>query len=245
METNGIGAIVTGASRGLGAELARGLAAAGAKVVLVARGREAVEAVAREIRERGGEAHALVADVGDKHEIHRVTGAAAALVGNIDIVVHNASELGPVPLGLLVDTECEDFGRVLEVNLMGPFRLTRAVAGSMMLRRRGLVIFVSSDAAVAAYPRWGAYGVSKAALDHMARIWAEELAESGVRFLSVDPGEMDTKMHADAMPEADRSSLARPAEVAARIVGLIRNDGDYKSGARVIASEIGRVEVAA
>src|SRR2546421_727847 len=83
-------------------------------------------------------------------------------------------------------------------------------------RRRGsgLIVHVSSDAAVAAYPRWGAYGVSKAALDHLNRIWAAELQQAGVRFLSVDPGEMDTAMHAQAMPEADRSQLAQPEAVA-------------------------------
>ena len=91
----------------------------------------------------------------------------------------------------------------------------------MALRGRGLVVHVTSDAGTTPYPRWGAYGVSKAALDHLGRIWDAELGELGVRFLTVDPGEMDTAMHAEAMPEADRSLLARPAEVARRIVERI------------------------
>ena len=82
----------------------------------------------------------------------------------------------PTPLRLLLDTECEDLERVLAVNLVGPFRLTKALAGSMVLRGAGLVVHVTSDAATEAYPRWGAYGVSKAALDHLGRVWAAELA---------------------------------------------------------------------
>ena len=112
---------------------------------------------------------------------------------------------------------------MLEVNLVGPFRLTKAIAGGMALRGRGLVVNVTSDASISAYASWGAYSVSKAALDHLARVWAAELAESGVRFLTVDPGEMDTAMHAEAMPEADRATLADPAAVADRIVDIVRH----------------------
>jgi NAD(P)-dependent dehydrogenase (short-subunit alcohol dehydrogenase family) len=163
--------LVTGASRGLGAALAKRVAHAGARVVAVARGGEALQRLVTEIRASGGEAHALVSDIGDKAAIHPLAGAAAALVGDIDVVVHNASTLGPTPLRLLLDTECEDLERVLAVNLVGPFRLTRVLAGSMALRKSGVIVHVSSDASVAAYPRWGAYSLSKAALDP-SRLWA-------------------------------------------------------------------------
>ncbi len=229
-------ALVTGASRGLGKALAKELARRGARVVLVAREREPLEAVARAIEAAGGVAHALPADVGDKHAIHAIAGAAAALVGPVDLLVHNASTLGKTPLPLLLDTECEDLERVLEVNLVGPFRLTKALAGSMALRRRGLVVHVTSDASVSAYPGWGAYGVSKAALDHLARTWAAELDGTGVRVLSVDPGEMNTRMHADAIPDADPATLADPADVARRIVDLIARADALPNGARVEAS---------
>src|SRR5581483_11953611 len=161
-------------------------------------------------------------------------GAAQALVGPIALVVHNASTLGPVPLEPLADTDCETLEATLAVNLVGPFRLTKALVGAMMLHHRGLVVHVSSDAAVTPYARWGAYGVSKAALDHLNRIWAAELDGSGVDFLSIDPGEMDTAMHAAAMPDADRAALADPARVAERIVGLIERGG-FASGARIEA----------
>ena len=137
---------------------------------MVARGADELERTVARIRARGGEAHALPADVGDKRAVHGIAGAAAALVGPIDLLVHDASTLGPTPLRLLLDTECEDLEQVLQTNLVGPFRLTKIVAGAMALRGSGLVVHVSSDAAVAAYPRWGPYGVSKAAQDHLNRI---------------------------------------------------------------------------
>jgi NAD(P)-dependent dehydrogenase (short-subunit alcohol dehydrogenase family) len=214
--------LVTGASRGLGRALFGEFARAGARVVGVARDRAAIEAVAQELAAQGWSAHALAADLGAQGDIYPIAGAAAALVGPIDVLIHNASSLGPTPLPLLLDTACEDFTRVLEVNVLGPFRLSKALVGHMLLRGEGLVVHVSSDAATSAYPRWGAYGVSKAALDHLARIWAAELEGSGVRFYSIDPGEMDTAMHAAALPEADPASLARPEQVAARIVGFLQ-----------------------
>lgn len=216
--------LVTGASRGLGRALWAELARAGARVVGVARDREAIEQAAAELRAQGHVAHGLAADLGEKQAIYPIAGSAAALVGPIDVLVHNASSLGPTPLPLLLDTSCEDFTRVLEVNLLGPFRLSKAIAGNMLLRGQGLVLHISSDAASNAYPRWGAYGVSKAALDHLSRTWAAELAGTGVSFLSVDPGEMDTAMHAAALPDADPASLAQPEQVAARIVRWLERE---------------------
>ena len=221
--------LITGASKGLGAALAGELAGAGARVVMVARHADELEKAAARIG-----AYALPADIGDKHAVHAIAGAAAALVGPIDILIHNASTLGPTPLRLLLDTECEDFEQVLQTNLIGPFRLTRIVAGAMALRGSGLVVHVSSDAAVAAYPRWGAYGVSKAALDHLNRSWAVEVP--GVKFFSIDPGEMDTDMHAQAMPDAEKSSLARPADVARRVARMIADSQRIESGARLVVT---------
>ena len=102
----------------------------------------------------------------------------------------------------------------------------------MALRDRGVVVAITSDAGVAAYPGWGAYGVSKAGLDQLMRIWATEFEGTGVKFLTLDPGEMDTQMHADAMPDADRSTLASPDLVAERIATLLES-GSFESGARL------------
>jgi NAD(P)-dependent dehydrogenase (short-subunit alcohol dehydrogenase family) len=226
--------IVTGASRGLGAALFRGLAERGARAVGVARDAERLERVTHAIRAAGGQAHALAFDVGDKEAVDRIAGAAAQLVGPIDLLIHNASTLGPTPLRLLLDTECEDLERVLAVNLIGPFRLSKVIAGSMALRGRGTIVHVSSDAAIEAYPRWGAYSVSKAALDHLSRLFASELGPFGVSFVSVDPGEMNTAMHAAAVPDADPASLADPDLVARRILSLLERRG-FANGERVIA----------
>jgi NAD(P)-dependent dehydrogenase (short-subunit alcohol dehydrogenase family) len=231
-------ALITGASRGLGRALALTLGKLGTRVVLVARNAAELQAVVAEVEQGGGTAFAIAADIGDKQAIHRIAGEAAALAGPIDLLINNASSLGPTPLPLLLDTECEDLERVLAVNLVGPFRLTKLIAGSMALRQTGLVIHISSDAGVEAYPRWGAYAVSKAAFDHLTRIFAAELSDSGVRFVVIDPGEMNTKMHADAMPEADPATLADPAAVAARIVALVQGQVPFKSGQRVAASSI-------
>lgn len=218
---HGKSAVVTGGSRGLGRALGLALAQAGARVVLVARHAEPLRSVVAEITAGGGEAHAIAADVGDREAAAAVAGQAAALVGPIDILINNASTLGPVPLRLLLDTDCEDLERALAVNVLGPFRLTKAIAGSMVLRGGGTVVNVTSDAGTQAYPTWGAYGASKAALQQLARIWAAELDGTGVQVLTVDPGEMDTLMHAQAMPDADRSQLAAPAHVAESILATI------------------------
>ncbi len=228
--------VVTGASRGLGAALAKELGSAGARLVLVARDAAALEAVAAGIRADGGEAHAFADDVADEGAAARIAGYASAVLGSVDVLVHNASSLGPVPLLPLAETGDREFEAALQANLLGPFRLTRAIVGSMALSGRGLVVHVTSDAATTAYPGWGAYGASKAALEHLGRIWAAEISSAGVRFLNVDPGEMDTRMHRDAMPDADPGPLSKPEAVASRFLALL-SGGLPESGARVALAE--------
>jgi NAD(P)-dependent dehydrogenase (short-subunit alcohol dehydrogenase family) len=236
MTIQGQGALVTGASRGLGRALAELLASKGARVALVAREQGPLDDVVATIRGHGGIAHAIAGDIADKHAIHRIAGQATGLVGDVSIAIHNASTLGPTPLRLLLDTECEDLEAVLQTNLVGPFRLTKVLAGAMALRGAGTIVHISSDASVEPYPRWGAYGISKAAQDHLSRILAAELDGTGVRVLAVDPGEMDTVMHAAAIPDADRATLSRPADVAARIVRMIERVDHAPSGARLTPS---------
>ena len=219
--------LITGASRGLGRALALKFAAAGARVALVARDPEPLEQTVAEIRKQGGVAFAVTGDVGEKQAVYPILGQAAELAGPIDVLINNASTLGAVPLRSLLDTDCETFEHALAINTIGPFRLTKAVLGSMLVRGQGLVVNISSDAAVEAYPNWGVYSASKAALDHLTRVWAAELAGSGLQIISVDPGEMNTKMHADAIPDADVRTLADPDDVAARILKLVEG-GRYE-----------------
>jgi NAD(P)-dependent dehydrogenase (short-subunit alcohol dehydrogenase family) len=242
MEIQGTAALVTGGSLGLGRALGQRLAAAGARVVLVARHAEPLDEAVAAIRARGGAAYAITADVADRDAPYAIAGQAAALVGPLDILINNASTLGAVPLRLLLDTDCEELESALAVNLVGAFRPTKAVAGSMVLRGRGVIVNISSDAATEPYERWGAYGASKAALEQLGRIWAVELADTGVRLFSVDPGEMNTRMHAEAVPDADAAALADPAGVAEHIVALIRDERRAPAGARIAASAALAVE---
>jgi NAD(P)-dependent dehydrogenase (short-subunit alcohol dehydrogenase family) len=218
---SGLRVAITGGTSGLGLALVRELLARGARVAFVARHEDDVERVAREHAGAIG----IVGDVSRKEEIHPIAIQLLGRLGGLEVLINNASSLGPVPLAPLADTECEDLEAALATNLLGPFRLTKALLGSLTASARDgrhpLVINISSDAAVNPYATWGAYGASKAALHHLSRIWCEELAADGVRVVSVDPGDMDTPLHALAVPDADRSTLKRPETAAREIAALI------------------------
>jgi short-subunit dehydrogenase len=222
-------ALITGASQGLGKALLVALRKRGVRVVGVARGKEKLDEVT---------ADGIVADIGKPGAATRIALEAAAKVGDIDLVIHCASTLGPVPLQPLVDVGEDDLARVFLTNTVGPLALTKQIVGGMVVRGHGDVVFVSSDAAVEAYPTWGPYGAAKAAVDHAARVLAAELEGSGVRVLSVDPGEMDTAMHRDAIPDADPKTLARPDEVARKILAILDDTKTYPSGTRAKAAEV-------
>jgi NAD(P)-dependent dehydrogenase (short-subunit alcohol dehydrogenase family) len=207
---------VTGGTSGLGLALVRHLVARGARVAFIARTARAVEQIASETGACG-----IVGDVGRKEDIYPVALQVLGNLGGLDALINNASALGPVPLSLLADTECEELEQALQVNLLGPFRLTNALAASARSKRGAAVINISSDAAVTPYARWGAYGASKAALHHLTAIWAEEAKVQGISFLSLDPGDMDTPLHALAVPDADRSVLQRPDDAALEIIGSL------------------------
>jgi NAD(P)-dependent dehydrogenase (short-subunit alcohol dehydrogenase family) len=215
LQMSGLRVAITGGTSGLGKALVREFVQRGDPVAFVARGRENVEQVARE--QEG--THGIVGDVSKKSDIYPIAMQIVGTLGGLDVLINNASDLGPTPLALLADTDCEDFERALATNVLGPFRLTKALLGSLASSARegrgAVVLNVSSDAAINAYPTWGAYSASKAALRHMTDIWNTELADTGVRFLSLDPGDMDTPMHALAVPDADRTQLKR-SEAAAR-----------------------------
>jgi NAD(P)-dependent dehydrogenase (short-subunit alcohol dehydrogenase family) len=217
----GLRVAVTGGTSGLGLALVDQLKAAGAQVAFVARDAHRVSAVA--LRRPG--THGIAADVSDKTSIHPLALQLTAALGGVEILINNASTLGPVPLVPLADTECEDFEAALATNLLGPFRLTKALLGALAASARqgrpAIVVNIGSDAGVSAYANWGAYGASKAAVMHMSRTWDEELREHGVRVIAHDPGDMDTPMHAQALPEADPATLKRPKQAARELLERI------------------------
>jgi NAD(P)-dependent dehydrogenase (short-subunit alcohol dehydrogenase family) len=219
----GLRVAITGGTSGLGLALVRRVAGQGGHVAFVARGRAGVDRVG----ETHPQTHGIVGDVSRKEEIHPIAIQILGALGGLDVLVNNASSLGPVPLALLADTECEDLEQALATNVLGPFRLTKVLLGTLAASAREggapLVVNISSDAAVTPYPTWGAYGASKAALEHLSRIWNEEVTAEGIRVVSVDPGDMDTPLHALAVPDADRTQLKSPDDAAAEIVAVITN----------------------
>src|SRR5215471_10395581 len=221
MDLKGVRVAITGGTSGLGLALVRECLARGARVAFVARTEEHVEQVARE--NRG--AHGIVGDISSKNDIYPIAMQITGELGGLDVLVNNASDLGPVPLQMLSDTDCEDLERAFYTNVIGPFRLTKALMGALAASARegrgAVVLNISSDAAVNPYPGWGAYGSSKAALHHLTRVWGEEQPSEHINFLSLDPGDMDTPMHRAAIPDADPSSLRRPEDSAREVVDAI------------------------
>jgi NAD(P)-dependent dehydrogenase (short-subunit alcohol dehydrogenase family) len=210
-------AIITGASQGLGRAIATLLAQRRTKLVLNARHHEKLDEVVRELSRF---TH-VTAVAGDVSEIAEEIAAAAP---GADILINNASELGPLPMPRLDEYPWEALLRVFRVNVVAPIHLAQLVLPHMKARGSGVIVNITSDAGVNAYPGWGGYGASKAALEHASRTLAAELEGTGVRVVAIDPGDMDTEMHRLAIPDADVSQLARPEDVAPRIVALLEEE---------------------
>ena len=201
-------ALITGASRGLGAELAGFLAKQGYDLVVTARGADALETAARSLRVYGRQVIAIPGDVSEPR--HRTDLAeAAGSLGRLDLLINNASKLGLSPLPPLEDYPTDSIEQVMKVNLIAPLGLVQATL-PLLKRSNGMVINITSDAAVGGYPGWGAYGASKAALELATLTLANELRDDGVTAVSVDPGDMRTQMHQEAFPEEDISDRALP-----------------------------------
>lgn len=233
MKIHGSVALVTGASRGLGLEIAKIYAGLGANLVIAARGREDLEAVARELRPQT-EVVALALDV--SQEAERLVEAALERFGRIDVLVNNASELGPSPMPALEEYPWQELQRVFRVNVLAPLHLAQLALPGMRARGEGVIINVTSDAGVEAYPGWGGYGASKAALEHVSRTLGAELEGTGVRVYVVDPGDMNTAMHRLAEPGVDLSDLPGPEASAPAFVQLVEEE--TAPFARIKAQEI-------
>jgi NAD(P)-dependent dehydrogenase (short-subunit alcohol dehydrogenase family) len=233
--------LITGASQGLGREMALRFTREGAAgLSLVARHVDKLNAVRDELRRIDRDKIGIVtieADVSSSRDIERVVATTLAqFKGSLDVLVNNASTIGPSPMPNLLDYPVEDFRQVLETNLLGPFLLIKNALPAM-IERGGSIINVTSDAGQVGYPGWGAYGISKFGLEGMSQTWASELEETGVRVNWVDPGNMNTAMHRAAEPEEDPNEWANPADVTDVFVFLASDDSKNVSGKRFQAQE--------
>ena len=232
--------LITGASQGLGRQLAIDYAREGAVgLAIIARDAEALEHVRESVREVAPAARVLTisADLARQEEIERVVATTLTeFAGRLDVLVNNASLIGPVPLPFLLDYPLEDFQTVLFVNLLAPFLLIKKVLPAMV-ERGGSIINVTSDAGQTGYPGWGAYGISKFGLEGMSQTWAAELEGSPVRVNWVDPGEMNTAMHRAAEPDEDPNQWASPDEVTEVFIYLAADESRDVNGQRFQAQE--------
>jgi NAD(P)-dependent dehydrogenase (short-subunit alcohol dehydrogenase family) len=223
-------AVITGASRGLGLALARALAERGWRLVIDARGADHLERAARDLG-RSGEVVAVAGDVADP--AHREALIAAA--GEpIQALVNNASVLGPSPQPALDAYPVRELERVYRVNVLAPLALTQLALPR--IPPGGMVLNVTSDAAVEAYAGWGGYGSAKAALERLSAVLAAERPE--LRVYAVDPGDMRTRMHQEAFPGEDISDRPPPEASVPGFLALI--EGTYASG-RYRASDLAAV----
>jgi NAD(P)-dependent dehydrogenase (short-subunit alcohol dehydrogenase family) len=203
-------ALITGASRGLGAVIARVLADRRYDLVVGARDSEALNVMAESLRDRGGRVATVAGDVVDRAVRMQLVDAARRL-GGLHLLVNNASELGGIHQ--ISDVDLASLERVLQVNLVAPIAIVE-LAVPLLAETGGLIVNISSDAAHGAYPGWGAYGASKAALELVTRTLAGELGGRGVSAVSVDPGDMRTRMHQEAFPGEDISDRPLPVVTA-------------------------------
>jgi NAD(P)-dependent dehydrogenase (short-subunit alcohol dehydrogenase family) len=215
--------LITGASRGLGLAVARLLARDGARLILTARGAAALQAAAAELAAQT-DVLALPGDVADHAHVERLVRAGLDRFGRIDALINNASTIGISPMPTLDAYPLDALAEVFQVNALASLDLTQQVLPAMRAHGDGVIVNITSDAAVQAYPTWGGYGASKAALEHLSRVLAAELQGNGIRVYTVDPGDMNTQMHREAEPAENLSHLPSPEVSAPEIVRLLTRE---------------------
>ena len=232
--------LITGASQGLGREMALRFAREGAAgLSLVARHADKLNAVRDEVLKIAPKIDIVTieADVSKPQDIERIVATTLAqFKGVLDVLANNASTIGPAPMPNLLDYPVEDLREVLDTNLIGPFLLIKNALPAM-IERGGSIINVTSDAGQVGYPGWGAYGISKFGLEGMSQTWASELGDTNVRVNWVDPGNMNTAMHRAAEPEEDPTEWANPADVTDVFVFLASDKSKGITGKRFQAQE--------
>ncbi|MEG9296191.1 SDR family oxidoreductase [Mangrovibacillus sp. Mu-81] len=227
--------MITGASKGLGKELALQFAREGAKLAITARNPGPLSIVEKEIRALGAEVVATAGDMSVPGDVDRFVSVSEEAFGRIDVLINNASIFGPGPR-LLSDYPEDDFLEVLRVNAFNPFIVTKRVLPGMMMKNAGSIINLTSEAGKTGFAEWGAYGISKFAVEGLTGTWSDELDGCGVRINMVDPGEMDTGMHDKAVPDCDYP-LAKPHEHMDVFLYLASDAAQNVSGKRFEAQE--------
>src|SRR5215831_10229123 len=233
-------ALITGGSQGLGRQLAITFVKEGAAgLCIVARRSEFLDEVRNTLVEINPEIKVITisADLSRQEDIERVVAITLhEFNGRLDILVNNASTIGPSPMPYLLDYPLEDFRNVINTNLIAPFLLIKKLLPAM-IGNGGSIINVTSDAGAIGYPGWGAYGISKFGIEGMSQTWAAELEGSGIRVNYVDPGNMNTAMHRAAEPDEDPHAWADPAEVTAVFLYLASDASRDVHGQRFQAQE--------
>lgn len=232
MQTSRV-ALITGASKGLGAFLADFLAVQGYDLIVTARGAAALATTADKLASYGGKVMSIPGDVAYAGH-RRALVAAAEAQGGLNLLINNASILGATPLPAITDYPLDELRQVFDVNVFAPIALTRD-ALALLKTRGGMVVNLSSDAAVGGYPGWGGYGASKAALDLISKTMAEELLDQGISVVAVDPGDLRTDLQQAAFPGEDISDRPLPDVTLPFWAWLLGQDRMAVSGGRYLA----------
>jgi NAD(P)-dependent dehydrogenase (short-subunit alcohol dehydrogenase family) len=224
----GKSALVTGGSRGIGKAIAAAYAQEGAQVLICGRNEADLERAAEEMRHSGGAVYGVAGDIGEPHDAKRIVGAALERFGAIDVLANNASLLGPrVPIA---EYPYAPWREVMRVNVDGVFLITREVLQSMIPRRHGSIINVTSGVGRVGRARWGAYSASKFALEGFTQTLAEEVNDSEIRVNSLNPGPTRTAMRAAAYPDEDPLTLPQPHEIMKAVVYLASDESRGVTG---------------
>lgn len=211
-------ALVTGASRGIGAAVAVALAKLGAHLVITARTQGGLEETDDAVRAAGSEATLLPLDLADGSAVDAIGPSVFRRFGRLDILVHNAGSLGKLtPVPHILDADWAD---VVAINLTATLRLIRTAAPQLVRAEAGRAVFVTSGVARKPRAYWAAYGATKAGLEHLVLSWAEEVRSTGLRVNLFDPGATATRMRRQAYPGEDQSALPRPEDVAPKLAAL-------------------------
>jgi len=236
METTKQVVVITGASKGLGKEFAMAFAKQGAFLALCARNEDLLLQVKAEAEEKGATVLAMAADISIGKDVEKFVASIEKEFGRVDVLINNASVLGPSPMPFLVDYPEDDYREVVRINAVSPFLMTKRVLPGMLQKGRGSIMNVTSEAGNTGFAGWGAYGVSKFAIEGLTQTWADEARGTGVIINMVDPGEMDTDMHALAVPDCTYS-INHPADVCDVFLFLASENARAVNGQRLQAVE--------